>query len=100
MDAAFFVGDEGAFGVDAERPSFAGGGVLFDGGGEFFQGCKGSVDARGDCCGEPGSYAARGEEFADGGDDGRGPFHYVVTNAAVDVDVDEGGEKSCAGIVD
>ncbi len=97
VDAAFGVGEERAFEVDAERGGLVRGRGALDGVREAFEGAEGVVDGGGDGGGEVVSGAAGGEEALDCAQfRGRG-VHDVVAGGAVNVDVEEGGREDRFG---
>ncbi len=97
MDAAFGVGEERAFEVDAEGCGFVGGRWALDGVGEGFEGVEGVVDGGGDGGGEVVRGAVAGEEALDRAEFRLGGVHDVVAGGAVDVDVEEGGGEDGLG---
>ena len=97
VDAAFAVGEERAFEVDADGLCFVGRSGGFDGVGKAFEGAEGGVDFGGDGGGEVVAGALVCEESLDFGEAGGGGAHDVVAGGAVDVDVEEGGGKDGFG---
>jgi hypothetical protein len=93
MNAAFGVGDEGAFEVDSDGSSGAvvcGG---FDGVGDAFERSKRLLDRRGDGCREVVSDAVTCHEAAHCSESVGCAFHHVVVDCAVCVDIEEGGRQ-------
>lgn len=102
MDAAFGVGEERAFKMDAEGPCAWPAGLpgLIEEPGEIGQGAQDVVERGGDGGGQIAASAARGEEAADFGDGFRGALHDVMAGGAVGVHVKEGRGEGGAGVID
>ncbi len=97
MGAAFGVGEERAFEVDADGRGLVGGRRSLDGVGERLKGAERFVDRRGDGGGQVVRGAAASKEALQGAEFGGRGKHDIVASRAVDVDVEEGGSEDGLG---